>query len=281
MLHTTGFVLRKNDYREYDRIYTVYTSDFGKMSLLVRGAKKIKSKLSPALENFDKIRIDFAKGKFFNHLSGSAAGAENKNIFCDAEKIFLSRDCLYLIDRFIKPEESDLRIFNLIDETLDAIARDFFSPCTTKGYPAFFSPLDTPRGELEGGFCPPPNLPLRRRGIEEDLFNIFQKIKIYFFWKLIEYLGYEPRLDECALCGHSSRVIPAETGIQFITKFNITDNIIICGNCVGEGIKIEEKTLENLRKIFGSDLAGFLKTDLDASLSAITEKARQIKLSEL
>ncbi|MFA5134082.1 MAG: DNA repair protein RecO [Patescibacteria group bacterium] len=227
MLKTFGFVLRKSDYREYDRIYTVYTSDFGKMSLLARGAKKIQSKLAPALESFEEVRIDFAKGKVFNHLSGSISEAKNKNIFKDPEKINLSRDCLYIIDKFIKPEENDKRVFYLLEKTLSAIT-----------------------------------------GAEGDC---LQKIKIYFFWKLVEYLGYEPRLDECALCGKASSNV----------KFNITENIIICSDCIGEGIVIHENSLENLRKIFISSLEEFLKAQSDKQLIAITEKARQIKLSEL
>lgn len=289
MLKTIGFVLRRNDYREFDRIYTIYTSDFGKMSLLVRGAKKIKSKLSPALENFDKIRIDFAKGKIFNHLSGSSAGAENKNIFCDAEAIALSRDCLYLIDRFIKPEESDLRIFNLINEVLGAITNIFsVIPSGAAAEPRNLTPQNKETDEIS-------------RCARNDMI----KIKIYFFWKLVEYLGYEPRLDECALCGKieyppplfrgedrggvknlnstpsAFGISPSLEGERNNFKFNITDNIIICSNCMGEGIKIEEKTLENLRKIFTTGLMEFLEIGLDPSLSAITEKARQIKLSEL
>lgn len=253
MLHTSGFVLRKNDYREYDRIYTVYTSDFGKMSLLVRGAKKIKSKLAPAMENFDKIRIDFAKGKVFNHLSGSAAGAANKNILRDAEAIALSLDCLYLLDRFIKPEESDARIFNLINEALRMIA------CSSLW-----------RREAGRDFENKiPFNPLFSKGEE------MQKIKIYFFWKLVEHLGYGPRLEECALCGTESRIKNQELW------FNITDNILICKNCAGAGILINDSTLENLRKIFTAGFMEFLKINLDAQLSGITEKARQIKLSEL
>ena len=78
MLKTSAFVIKKNDYREFDRIYTVYAQDFGKISLLVRGARRIKSKLAPYLENFGEVRVNFAKGKIFNHLSGAGILKDNK-----------------------------------------------------------------------------------------------------------------------------------------------------------------------------------------------------------
>lgn len=263
MMKTTGFVLRKNDYREYDRIYTIYTSDFGKMPFLVRSAKKIQSKLAPALENFGEIKIDFAKGKAFNHLSGSRPLAINKNILEDGEKIGLAEDCLHLLDRFIKPEEADKNIFNHLKNVLSAISEN-----------RNFSPLV--KGELEGvgnSNQTAPNPSLSKEG-NDDL----KKIKIYFFWKLVELLGYGPRLDECALCG---KISSKQQAVSSKVKFNITDNIVICGECAGEGLSITGKTLENLRKIFIFGLAEFLQTDLDNQLISITEKAKQIKLSEL
>ncbi|MFH1193920.1 MAG: DNA repair protein RecO [bacterium] len=257
MFKTSGFVLRRNDYREYDRIYTVYTSDFGKIPLLVRSAKKIKSKLAPALENFGEIKIDFAKGKVFNHLSGSRTLAVNKNILKDAEKIGLAQDCLYLLDRFIKPEEADENIFSHLKIVLSAIA-DAPVSVIARRYSDEATPLKTGSP--------------RPFGARDE---IFVKISIYFFWKLVELLGYGPRLDECALCGAESGIMNKELW------FNITDNILICKNCAGEGFLISGETLENLRKIFCSGLAEFLQTDLDNQLISITEKAKQIKLSEL
>jgi len=39
-----GFVLRTKDYREVDQLITVYFKQYGKMTLVARGVKKIKSK---------------------------------------------------------------------------------------------------------------------------------------------------------------------------------------------------------------------------------------------
>jgi len=228
MLKTSGFALRKNDYREYDRIYTVYTFDFGKISLLARGARKIKSKLAPHLEGLNEVRLNFAKGKIFNHLSGANVISINKGLLRDGEKISFFLECFNLLDRFIKPEEGDRKIYELIKEIFAATSSFNFSS--------------------------------------------YDKIRIYFFWRLIDLLGYRPQLDECVLCGNI---------IIGSSKFNITENIVICDKCRGEGVKISEATLGNLRKIFCVSLQEFMDYNLDSQLLIITNNAKQIKLSEL
>jgi DNA repair protein RecO (recombination protein O) len=236
MLKTTGFVLRKNDYREYDRIYTFYTDDFGKLPLLVRGARRVKSKLAPHLENFGEARVYFARGRVLNHLSGARVLEDNRVLLKNQEKINLVCDCFYLLDKIIKPEESDRKIYGLLKETMAAASL----------------------------------------ASEADFF----KIKIYFFWRLADYLGYRPQLDECALCGRGfKKKEPFPAGIS--VKFNITENIIICGECVGQGILIKDNALKDLKTVFAGPLREFVKFDLDKSLIVLTEKARQIKLSEL
>ncbi len=228
MLKTTGFALRKMDYREYDRIYTVYTCDFGKISLLARGARKIKSKLAPHLEGMNEVRLNFAKGKIFNHLSGANVVTLNKGLINDGEKMAFISDCYYLLDRFIKPEEGDARIYDLVKEVFAII-----------------------------------------NSADSALHN---KIRVYFFWRLADLLGYRPQLDECVLCG--SIIIGS-------SKFNVTENIVICDKCRGEGVKISEAVLESLRQIFRIPLLEFLTCNLDSQIFNITNNARKIKLSEL
>lgn len=70
---TLGIVLRRRDVREYDRLYTIYTREHGKIEALARGSKKIGSKLSPHLESFSVIDLLIARGKFWDHVAGVEA----------------------------------------------------------------------------------------------------------------------------------------------------------------------------------------------------------------
>ena len=288
MIKTPAFVIKKYDFREFDRTYIIYTKELGKISLFVRGARRIKSKLSPSLENFNEVKVNFIKGRIFNHLAGASTIIKNNYILKDSNKITLVYDCLNLLDRFVKPEERDDDIYDLVSEMLTAINSNVIA-----------SPVLGARQSRDLRDCvvvPPRN--------DEA---VFPKIHIYFFWRLIDLLGYRPQLDACALCNSTlsrdSRLRPAffgtsgndRVGDKLDLFFNITDNIIICRKCApllvipheaeqrGAEMRdlIKEDTLEKLRQVFRVDLKEFLNFDLDNQLIGITNKAKQIKLSEL
>jgi DNA repair protein RecO (recombination protein O) len=66
---TTGLILKRRDYLENDRLFIVYSKDFGKIELLAKGTKKISSKLNSYLEPFYLIKIMAARGKGFDKLA--------------------------------------------------------------------------------------------------------------------------------------------------------------------------------------------------------------------
>lgn len=62
-LLTTGIVLSRTDYGEADRIITVLTPDQGKLRLMAKGVRKVKSKLAGGIELFSISHITFWRGR--------------------------------------------------------------------------------------------------------------------------------------------------------------------------------------------------------------------------
>ena len=60
---TQGIILRKQDMGEADRVFTVFTKDFGKLKLRAVSERKITSKLRGGLELFYLAEIEFIQGK--------------------------------------------------------------------------------------------------------------------------------------------------------------------------------------------------------------------------
>ena len=56
-------VLRKLDYGEADRIFTLLTRDHGKVGVIAKGVRKPASKLGPSLELYGHIDVLLAKGR--------------------------------------------------------------------------------------------------------------------------------------------------------------------------------------------------------------------------
>lgn len=62
-LVTRAIILRRTDYGEADRILILLTPDYGKLSLVARGVRRVKSKLAGGIELFSVSTITFAKGR--------------------------------------------------------------------------------------------------------------------------------------------------------------------------------------------------------------------------
>ena len=58
-----SIVLSRINYGDNDRIVTVITRDQGKIRLIAKGSRKLKSKLAAGIELFSVSEISFIKGK--------------------------------------------------------------------------------------------------------------------------------------------------------------------------------------------------------------------------
>ena len=76
----TGIILRRTDYGEADRIYTILTPD-GKVSAIAKSVRKMTAKLSRHLELLCEIEFMFAKGKNLDIVTA----AQTKQNFLLAE----------------------------------------------------------------------------------------------------------------------------------------------------------------------------------------------------
>lgn len=62
-LVTSAIILGRTDYGEADRIITLLTPDYGKLTLLAKGVRRVKSKLAGGIELFSVSEITFIKGR--------------------------------------------------------------------------------------------------------------------------------------------------------------------------------------------------------------------------
>lgn len=60
---TSAIILSRTDYGEADRILTLLTPDYGKLTLLAKGVRRVKSKLAGGIELFSVSEITFIKGR--------------------------------------------------------------------------------------------------------------------------------------------------------------------------------------------------------------------------
>jgi DNA repair protein RecO (recombination protein O) len=159
--HSAAIILNRSDYRESDSLITCYTRNFGKVTLVARGTKKLQSKLAGHLEPMSLVDILIIKGKGFDYI-GSALGTNAfLNLKDNLNKIYYCGRAFNWFNRLVKDGQSDERLFFLLLrwlETLDNYPSDEFTK--------------------ENG----------------ELFFIF------FALKLMAELGYKPEMYECLNC---------------------------------------------------------------------------------
>ena len=108
MHFTRGIILRVEDFRERDERVTLYTKDFGKVSVVAKGAKRIEAKLRGSLDIFNLVEITFVEGQNFNILTNvdllTSFSSVTKNPHAYRSGISVLKVVDYIFDENIKDE---------------------------------------------------------------------------------------------------------------------------------------------------------------------------------
>ena len=116
-----GIILKHKNFREVDRLITIYTKQYGKLELLSKGSRKIKSKLAGSLEPFFYVKMQIAKGKKIDVITSSEVIKNNKNLASNLEKIALASFIFEVLDNATKVYQKDEKTFQLLIETMGII----------------------------------------------------------------------------------------------------------------------------------------------------------------
>ena len=129
---TRGFIFKKNDRFEADRFFTIFTCDFGRIEVVGRAIRKITSKLRAGTELFYLSEIEFIQGKTYKTLTDTVVLEKFENIrknlsphqnfgSGDLEKLKIAFKISKVLDNFLRFEEKDKRIWDLIVETFSLL----------------------------------------------------------------------------------------------------------------------------------------------------------------
>jgi len=111
---TTGIVLGRIKYGEADRIVTLLTPDYGKISAMAKGARRVKSKLAGGIELFSVSEIVFIKGKGDLHTLVSARLEHDfSSIAGSLDRTMYGYEVLKTLQKLTE-EQNDAVYFNLL-----------------------------------------------------------------------------------------------------------------------------------------------------------------------
>lgn len=120
-LITEGIVLHRVNYGEADRILTVLTPDYGKLSLMARGVRREKSKLAGGVELFSITEIGFIPGRGeIATLTSSRLKRHMAYITKDLDRTMLGYEILKILHKTTE-DKTEAEYFHLLTEILEGL----------------------------------------------------------------------------------------------------------------------------------------------------------------
>jgi len=119
---TRGIVLSRTDFGEADRIVTVITPDQGKRRLMVRGVRRMKSKMAGGIELFSVSELSYIKGKGeIDTLISARLEKYYSHIVQDIERVQLGYELIKTLGRATEdnPEEYYFQLLEAAFKALD------------------------------------------------------------------------------------------------------------------------------------------------------------------
>jgi len=130
---TTAIVLKGSNFGEADRILTILTERFGKVKVMAKGIRKIKSHLAGALEPFMLVDLQLHEGKTFYIVTGAVILEPLHSLHDNFEKVGQAFYLGELVDRFVEEGQKIPEIFELFRVGLSQIEKGM-KPVVLRGF---------------------------------------------------------------------------------------------------------------------------------------------------
>lgn len=116
-----ALILNRWNFGEADGRVAVYSLERGKLELVVRGLKKIKSKLAGHLEPITLSNIMAVRGRQYDYAGAAVSQQCYAHIKNDLEKIAAAGQAIRIFNKIIKTDQPDQEVFALLKDFLDVL----------------------------------------------------------------------------------------------------------------------------------------------------------------
>jgi DNA repair protein RecO (recombination protein O) len=118
---TTAIILGRTDYGEADRILTLLTPDHGKLRLLAKGVRRVKSKMAGGIELFSVSEITFIKGRGeIGTLVSTRLIKHYEHIVSNLDRTMLGYDLLKKLNKATE-DQPESEYFEVLDQAFAAL----------------------------------------------------------------------------------------------------------------------------------------------------------------
>jgi DNA repair protein RecO (recombination protein O) len=114
-----GVIIKRNNTGEADRIVTIFTKYHGRLRLIAKGVRRITSRRSGQLEQFNLVKVSVASGRTFGIITEAIPVNNFLARKTDLERILAAYQCAELVERLTPEGEENEMIFRLLIKTLE------------------------------------------------------------------------------------------------------------------------------------------------------------------
>lgn len=128
MIRTEGIVLNEMRYKDTSKIIKVYTKEYGKISIMARGAYRPKSKIIANTQPFSYNEYELHRGKNFFYLNQGSLIDSFYSIREKMERVAYGYYMLELIEKSLPEEQEHEKLFLLLKKglkLLEKLDKDF------------------------------------------------------------------------------------------------------------------------------------------------------------
>ncbi|HET8708701.1 MAG TPA: DNA repair protein RecO [Candidatus Saccharimonadales bacterium] len=120
-INTIGIILSRTDFGEADRIITLLTPDHGKLRLMAKGVRRVKSKLAGGIELFSVSHITYIQGrKDIGTLVSTRLINHYGRIVHDIQRVQTGYELIKLLNKVTEDEPEEV-YFDLLQNTFIAL----------------------------------------------------------------------------------------------------------------------------------------------------------------
>jgi len=115
---TDAIILRRHDFGEADRLLTIYTPEFGKLSAIAKGARRPTSRQTGHVELFARTTLMLARGRELDIVTQAEVCDSYLPLHADLNRISYANYLVELLDRFTEAGEQNIPLYHLLMDAL-------------------------------------------------------------------------------------------------------------------------------------------------------------------
>jgi DNA repair protein RecO (recombination protein O) len=118
LYRTEGIVLKSTEYKDADKIVTIYTKSYGKIQAIAKGVRKTKSKFGSSLEVLTCVVLLIYKGRNIDIISQTEILESFFLSSKEITKFAFAVNCAEVINKLTEEREVNIGLFLLLKEVL-------------------------------------------------------------------------------------------------------------------------------------------------------------------